>query len=331
MKPIPLVRAVHFSNYLKFLCEIGAPVERGLQQVRLPIMGIDQPDSYLHLTKIMAFWTLMGRSEGIDDLGFRALPYVKLNNLSADFLRAASRAPTLLAALQNFCKLANQESSYISFWMVLKRSGARIFSSFNTDCAPWPLRYSEWVQNFALITIVRAFAGPQWVPSEMAFQSNVPLVNIALEALPNTRFFFGQKSSWIAVPHPLLSLPPQGSLSTQIPQASGVALPLNFTDTLRMILKPYLADGYPDINVAADIARTSVRSLQRRLAEDGLTYSLLVQQLRLETSMPLLKDRNLTVMDVAFEVGYKDPSNFARAFRSFTGLSPQEFRHQQAS
>ena len=331
MKQIPVVRAVHFSNYLQFLWEIGAPVERRLHQMRLPIQHIDQPDSYLPLPNVLAFLRLMGRSEGIDDLGLRALPHVKASYLSADFLQNTSQAPTLLAALQSFCRLSNHETSYINFWIGIEEFGIKIYNSFNADCDPWPLRYSEWLQNFTLVAIVRLFAGSQWLPTEMAFQSNVPLAKSAWEAFPNVRFLPGQKNSWIDVPRSLLSLPPTARLSPPIPQAGRVELPLNFPDTLKLLVKPYLADGYPDIHLTAEMAGTSVRTLQRQLAKDGLSYSQLIQQVRLETSMGLLKDRNIKIMDVAINVGYEDPSNFSRAFRSFTGLSPQEFRHQQAS
>jgi AraC-like DNA-binding protein len=99
------------------------------------------------------------------------------------------------------------------------------------------------------------------------------------------------------------------------------------SDSLKLLLKPYLSEGCPDIRLAAEMAGSSVRTLQRRLSDEGLNYSTLIQQARLESAIHLLKDRQRKVIDVAFEVGYEDPSNFARAFRAFTGLSPLEFRH----
>jgi AraC-like DNA-binding protein len=62
-------------------------------------------------------------------------------------------------------------------------------------------------------------------------------------------------------------------------------------------------------------------------SEEGLNFSHLIQQIRLESAMHLLKNRQIKVIDVAYEVGYTDPSNFARAFRTFSGFSPYEFRH----
>jgi AraC-like DNA-binding protein len=334
MKPIPIMRGIHLSNFLKFLRSIGAPVERGLHQVKLPIQHVAQLDSYLPAPNVLAFFRVMSHSQGVDDLGLRAVQHIRMDNLCGDFLRAACQAPTLCSALQAFCRLANHETTYIDFWMSVDRSRVRIFNFFNIEHDMVELRCSEWVQNFALVEIIRAFAGPQWLPTEMAFQSNLPISNSALETFPNTRFLVGQKTAWVDVPLSIAILPPTVPLSTKVPETLSeeglIELPLNFSGTLKLLVKPYLADGYLNIHGAAEIAGTSTRTLQRHLAKAGLSYSQLIQQVRLETSMGLLKDRNIKVMDAAFEVGYTDPSNFARAFRSFTGLSPQEYRRHQA-
>jgi AraC-like DNA-binding protein len=49
----------------------------------------------------------------------------------------------------------------------------------------------------------------------------------------------------------------------------------------------------------------------------------------MDKAMRLIKNNSLRIMDVAYEVGYEDPSNFARAFRVYTGLSPKEFSRYQ--
>ena len=89
-------------------------------------------------------------------------------------------------------------------------------------------------------------------------------------------------------------------------------------------------DGNPSVDLAAAAAGTSVRTLQRRLAQCGLTYSHLVQQARFEVAAALLQDPDTKIIDIALSVGYGDPSHFARAFRRLTGVSPREFRRLAA-
>ena len=68
--------------------------------------------------------------------------------------------------------------------------------------------------------------------------------------------------------------------------------------------------------------------MQRRLQEEGLTYSQMVQTIRLERAMDLLKDPSLSFIDIALELGYSDAAHFSRAFKQWTGLSPKAHRRQ---
>ena len=106
---------------------------------------------------------------------------------------------------------------------------------------------------------------------------------------------------------------------------------LEFPDNLRLALQTYICEGPPSVQLAAQIFGTSVRTLQRRLALLGLTYSDLVQQARFEAAAELLKNPDTKIIDVAFDVGYEDPSNFARAFRRVSGITPREFRRELAA
>ncbi len=79
-----------------------------------------------------------------------------------------------------------------------------------------------------------------------------------------------------------------------------------------------------------DIARrvaSSRRQLQRSYAEIGrTTFREHVTSVRMERAAELLSRRGLTVRDVAFRVGYRQPAQFAKAFRRHHGLSPSDFR-----
>jgi AraC-like DNA-binding protein len=81
--------------------------------------------------------------------------------------------------------------------------------------------------------------------------------------------------------------------------------------------------------LAAESAATagmSERSFQRHLAEAGLRFSRLVEEARFDVARSLLANRTLRVIDVSTELGYRDSANFTRAFRRWSGISPQLFR-----
>lgn len=105
------------------------------------------------------------------------------------------------------------------------------------------------------------------------------------------------------------------------------ALASNSLESLRHQLQFLLKDGYPCIDRVAEMARISRRSLQRQLAQDNLSYSLLVDRVRFETAVDLLQDPALSLIDISLELGYTDAANFTRAFKRWTGISPRQFRH----
>jgi AraC-like DNA-binding protein len=78
-----------------------------------------------------------------------------------------------------------------------------------------------------------------------------------------------------------------------------------------------------------DIARRlgiSRRSLQRKLALEGSSFANVLDQLRRERALALIRRREMTVAAIASEVGFADPRAFVRAFQRWTGLSPSAYR-----
>ncbi len=75
----------------------------------------------------------------------------------------------------------------------------------------------------------------------------------------------------------------------------------------------------------------STRSLQRQLAQGGTNYSDLLEAVRRQKAIALLKDSKLNLTEIAHQLGYSDPANFSRAFKRWTNLSPRYFRQQHIS
>ena len=79
-----------------------------------------------------------------------------------------------------------------------------------------------------------------------------------------------------------------------------------------------------------DIARrvaSSRRQLQRAYAEIGnTTFREHLTGVRMDRAADLLATRGLTVREVAYRVGYRQPAQFAKAFRRHHGASPSDFR-----
>ena len=80
----------------------------------------------------------------------------------------------------------------------------------------------------------------------------------------------------------------------------------------------------------AEIAGLSVRTLQRRLSEERMSFSLFAERSRFDQAISLLTTTDATIGDIADELGYTKQANFTRAFRRWAGVTPGEFRRQRA-
>ena len=99
-----------------------------------------------------------------------------------------------------------------------------------------------------------------------------------------------------------------------------------FPNAVKRAIKSCIYDGCPGIQLIAKKTNVSVRTLQRKLARAGVTYSELRLQARFELAAQMLRDADTKIIDIAYELGYEDPSNFSRAFRHLVGTSPRQFR-----
>jgi AraC-like DNA-binding protein len=75
----------------------------------------------------------------------------------------------------------------------------------------------------------------------------------------------------------------------------------------------------------------STRSLQRRLADMGTSYSELVAEVRLDTACHLLVDSDERIADIAARLGFAGPSSFSRTFMRLMKVQPVVYRRQQSA
>ena len=96
-------------------------------------------------------------------------------------------------------------------------------------------------------------------------------------------------------------------------------------DAVRGAIGKQLPKGQATLALTAEAMGFSARTLQRRLAEQGLSYSHLVDEARFIKARDLILHQD-KIMDVAAELGYSDAGSFTRAFERWTGMSPMQYR-----
>ena len=105
----------------------------------------------------------------------------------------------------------------------------------------------------------------------------------------------------------------------------------SLTEQTKWVLRRRLTAGRPDIrSVAAELAM-SERSLQRRLTDEGVSFQALVTQTRHQMALRHLADNSLTLIEVAYLLGYEDQNSFFRAFRQWEAQTPSDWRAAHAA
>ncbi len=87
-----------------------------------------------------------------------------------------------------------------------------------------------------------------------------------------------------------------------------------------------LASGLPSDEAIAHRMNMSARTLQRRLAANGTSYSKLVDAVRYELAEQYIADPALSLSEISFLLGFSEQSGFSRAYRRWTGRSPTAAR-----
>lgn len=89
-----------------------------------------------------------------------------------------------------------------------------------------------------------------------------------------------------------------------------------------------LESGEISVNLVAENLNVTVRTLQRRLADENSSYHNLLDQVRYRLAMDYIASPGISVTEIAFKLGFNDSGNFSRNFKRWTKLSFSEYRNR---
>ena len=101
------------------------------------------------------------------------------------------------------------------------------------------------------------------------------------------------------------------------------------THRARQVICRLLPQGEPRRETVAQSLHLSERTLQRRLDEEGTSFQQLLDDTRRALAEQYLARADLALLEVAYLLGFADPSNFFRAFRRWFAMTPGEYRAQR--
>lgn len=245
-------------------------------------------------------------------------------------LRYAKNLRTAYADYIRFQRLVTD----VTTWCVTERPAYQLTLSLHPllDSVP----SAAEAQMATLIAVGRQLTGAPLIARSVAFRHQPQS-----DPAEHRQFFgcavaFGAEQNHLELDSKLLELPIASAheLAHQhflhsVETVLGVSTGLQQTsEAVRQYIIKNLAHGPPRRDeVARSLGKTG-RTMLRNLEQEGQTYERILDHSRRELALAYASDSKLAAFEIAGLLGFAEPSAFFRAFRRWTGGSPQQYRRQ---
>ena len=332
------------SSLFRPLFQVGASLgiarERLLEAVGVDEALLARPDVRLPYAALQRVWTLLVEVGGSEPLAVRLAQSLEPTHVGlVGYVLVNS--PDLRTSLQRYCRI-HALLDPRTRWRVHQSPGLlRVELELDPQDA-WASRLKHPVEGLlvAMVASGRALSGEDWRPTRVC------VTHPRHEASPGVEAFLGvgieydaganlvqgdEAAARLPIRHADIEL---GNLLHARAEAELAQLEAQEARSWRERVEEVLA-AQPRTGdlIPADVAArlvVSERTLQRRLREEGVTFAGLEDAVRRDRAFQLLRDGRLPHFEIAFLLGFSDPSAFTRAFRRWSGTTPGQWQQAQA-
>ena len=246
---------------------------------------------------------------------------------------AAISSPTLAAALRTMEKYFPAHQEGTSFGLIQDRD--ILWLSYRIYDPRIERRRQDAELSLGMFcNVFRAAHGPDWVPLEVRFEHHKPDDKDEHEMRFGAPVQFGRRTNAIAFRRRDLDavMPDQDPYLASVVEpflqgrCARQSNPQDFAMAVRNEVKMQIGEKLPTM---ADISRlfgVSESAFQRQLRAHGLMFSDVLKAARHELALHYIADPDMPLTEIAYCLGYSELSAFSRAFRNWTGMSPQRYR-----
>lgn len=333
MNHLPLVRANSLLPLLKFLRENGISQEEFIRYSKLPENIFYHGENFVSLHQALKTVNIFAYREG-EELGILASQKLEIDDLGV-LGKVINNCLTVYDLLQTFVTLLKKTySSGVKLWLTEDCDRIWFYHQFvnmNYEKND-PSIYYAFLLHLKVIT---SMIDGNLSSTEIHFRGQAVKKLLTMDLFSQCRVYFNQPYNSIAIPKNLLYLPLKQAYQYDINEEQDLYEQLNlsppatdFVNALKQLIRSQLLGGNIKIETIADSIGMSTRSLQRCLGDRGLSYSRLLDQVRLQLAVECMKDPNISIGEIAFELQYSEMNSFSRSFKRWTGVTPSEYRNR---
>ncbi len=293
---------------------------------------LTNPFNELNLTQFCALFEESSQRTGNDNFGLRFGAQFKPKQLGAIGYAAIS-SPTLAAGLRNMEKYFPAHQGQSSFGL-LQDSDVLWLSYRIFDSRITARRQDAELSMGMFLNVFRNALGNDWSPLELRFEHDRPDGASEHETVFNAPVQFGRRTNALAFRRSELdaTMPDSDPYLFSLiepflkSRCQLKANPEDFATLVRNEIKLHLGEVNPSIAEIARFFGVTDHAFQRQLKAHKVSFHDLLRAARQELALHYMNDAQIPLTEVASSLGYSELSAFSRAFRKWTGMSPQRFR-----
>lgn len=303
-----------------------------LREATIPIDIIDDKDrDYVYLPEscLKNLMEVLSRNVESDRLGILFWRLCKEEYIPS-LLERLNFGYDLKSTLDEFSIFLSKESTganvYVqesggAWWLVREKSGVD---------EPW-FKYAEMFSVIFMGELIRYLTNNEWQATRIGIRSDSSEDFSNLPTLKKAQFFTERPVTALEIPTSILF---SKVIAKEKPKANITRVDdlknRSFTEQFKIAIFPYLPIGKLPIKLASEILRMNVRTLQRKLKNDGTVYKTLIEEMCFEQILDELVETNKPITQIATKYGYSDAGHFSRAFKRIYGVSPSQYRKAKA-
>lgn len=313
---------------------------RGVQaEVLLAAAGLAperlaDPDLRLPLHSARRLWHEAARLTGDEDFGLHLSELLQVGDFGGLGFAARSSA-TVGEAYQRVVRYLRVLVQSTSLALETDGPHARIRHVWPDPAEPLSRHQVEFLMG-CLLQVGRLGSETEFLPHEVRFSHPAPPRLDELHRVFGPRLRFGAAADELVLDQALLALPQrqaEPALAAVLDRhlqdvVSGLPQdePPTLLERVRGALASELGHGEPNLLAVARRLHMSPRSLQRRLQLEGHSLQGVLAALRSDLAIRYLSERDESVSEIAFLLGFSEVSTFHRAFKRWTGVTPAAYR-----
>ena len=327
---MPLVRLRLINPFIAELQRRNVDSIPLLERVGLPREMPIADEVFVPAHSVYEFLEMAAQAAGDRYLGATVGRDVDLK-LWPPFAESLEMATSINELLSHFVVNANHHATSVK--MSLQTEGVRSKFNFQRVLNPdVPPSQNDAFYIGMLVTMFRRALGDRWKANQVLAKVCDPgaipaeLGPLTLAQGDNRGVSFSFPSEWLfeSVVKSHFERDPETN-------SEYVAPPVSLIESLREALLPHIHESDLTVERGAHICGYEKRKLSRILKNKGTTLVGEIAHLREERAATELVESNRKIADIALSVGFKDPTVFSRAFKNWTGQSPQEYRRNNKS